>query len=136
MQPQLPRPLWKNIRHYFPQDNSVILCGWQEPTGANLWRFSLCPQSHHSIPKEWLSAPSACNAHDLPSIGKLVCYLHAAARFPVKFTWLADIHAGNFTSWPGLTLANSAQYCPSSVKSLKGHLTQSRKVIRSKKKKS
>ncbi len=50
----------------------------------------------------------ALNAHDLSSVGALIHYLHAAAGFPVKSTWLAAIKAGNYSSWPGLTYANAS----------------------------
>jgi hypothetical protein len=83
-------------------DDSILLQGWREPTGAKLWRFSLLPDnnaSHHvSLPTP-NDTPSALNATDLPSIGALVHYLHAAAGFPVKSTWLAAIKAGNYASW-------------------------------------
>jgi hypothetical protein len=68
----------------------------------------------------------ALNAHDLPSVGALVNYLHAAAGFPIKSTWLASIKAGNYASWPGLTYANASKYCPSSHETIKGHLSQVR----------
>ena len=58
-------------------------------------------------------------------------YLHAAAGFPVKSTWLAAIKAGNYASWPGLTYANASKYCPDSTETLKGHLTQTRQGLRS-----
>eukprot|EP00956_Cyclotella_meneghiniana_P042677 scaffold249030_cov93-Cyclotella_meneghiniana.AAC.1 len=73
----------------------------------------------------------ALNAHDLPSVGALVHYLHATAGFPVKATWLAAIKAGNYSSWPGLTYANASKYCPSSDETIKGHLAQVRQGIRS-----
>ena len=46
--------------------------------------------------------------------------------FPVKSTFLAAIKAGNYASWPGLTYANAKNYCPVSIETLQGHLTQSR----------
>ena len=71
------------------------------------------------------------NAHNLPSVCALVHYLHACAGFPVRSTWLAAIKAGNFASWPGLTYTNAAKYCPVSVETLKGHMTQTRQGTRS-----
>ncbi|KAL7478323.1 hypothetical protein ACHAW6_004092 [Cyclotella cf. meneghiniana] len=41
-----------------------------------------------------MQAPTALNAHDLPSVGTLIQYLHVAAGFPLKSTWLAAIKAG------------------------------------------
>ena len=75
----------------------VILCGWQELTGAT------------SILTEWRSAPFALNAHALPILGALVYYLHDKAGFPFKSTWLTAINAGNIASWPGVTLAKAAK---------------------------
>ena len=71
------------------------------------------------------------NTHDLPSVCALVHYLHACAGFPVRSTWLAAIKAGNFSSWPGLTYTNAEKYCPLSVETLQGHMTQTRQGKRS-----
>eukprot|EP00804_Cyclotella_cryptica_P026938 CCRYP_014755-RA/>CCRYP_014755-RA protein AED:0.22 eAED:0.22 QI:0/0/0/1/1/1/3/0/664 len=102
--------------------------------GAKLWRFSLLPDtipSHHVPHPTSSNTPSALNATNLPSVCALVHYLHAAAGFPVKSTWLAAIKAGNYASWPGLTYANASRHCPDSSETIKGHLTQARKGIRS-----
>ncbi|KAL7502269.1 hypothetical protein ACHAXN_000895 [Cyclotella atomus] len=89
----------------FANDGSMLLKGWREQNGARLWRFSLIP--NETVTPTWaMQAPSALNAHDLPSVSALVHYLHAAAGFPVRSTWLAAIKAGNYASWPGLTYAN------------------------------
>ena len=74
---------------------------------------------------------AAFTAHDLPSVGALVRYLHAAAGFPVKSTWLAAIKAGNLSTWPGLTYAHASRYCPNCEENSKGHLTQAKQGIRS-----
>ena len=108
-----------------------MLRGWRETTGSKLWRFSLRPGDHPIPPPDWSKVPTALNAHNLPSMGTLVRYLHATAGFPVKCTWLGAIKAGNYSSCPGLTYAYASKYFPLSVESIKGHLTQSRQVIRS-----
>ena len=71
------------------------------------------------------------NAHNLPSVCTLVHYLHACSGFPVRTMWLAVIKAGNFTSRPGITYTNAAKYCPVSIETLKGHMTQTRQGTRS-----
>ena len=114
----------------FAQDGTSLLNGWREQHGAKLWRFSLIPNKT-TTPTWAPQSPTALNAHDLPSVGALVHYLHATAGFPVKSTWLAAIKAGNFASWPGLTYANAAKYCPSSDETIKGHLSQVRQGLRS-----
>jgi hypothetical protein len=68
---------------------------------------------------------------DLPSIAGLIGYYHAAAGAPVKSTWLAAIKAGNYASWPGLSYALAAKYCPCPDATLKGHMAQSRQHVRS-----
>ena len=59
------------------------------------------------------------NAHDLPSVGTLVHYLHTCVGFPVRSTWITEINTGNYASWPGLTVTNAAKYFLVSVESLK-----------------
>ena len=81
-----------------------------------------------------LMNPEAKKAYDLPSLEALVRYMHVAAGFPVKSTWLKAINKGNFTTWPGLTYSNEAKYCPQSVENLKGHMVQSSQGVRSTKK--
>ena len=114
----------------FASDGSTLLKGWREQQGAKLWRLLLIPDNTNS--PQWAThEPMALNAHDLPSVGALVHYLHATAGFPVRTTWLEAIKAGNYASWPGLTYANVSKYCPSSDETIKGHLTQVRQGIRS-----
>ena len=119
----------------FIQYNAALLRDLRKTVGAKLWRFVLSPQDHPSVPTEWKPGPVALNTHNLSIIGSLVRYLHMVAVFTVNSTWLTDIKAGNFTSWPGLTYVNASKYCPVSVWSLQGHLTQARKGVRSTKSK-
>jgi hypothetical protein len=111
-----------SVNVYAP-DGTTLLQGWREQAGAKLWRFFLIPMDTISS-SLGTQTPTALNAYDLPSVGALVHYLHAAAGFPVKSTWLAAIKAGNFASWPGLTYANASKFCPSSDETIKGHLSQ------------
>ena len=114
-------------------NKTILLKGWRDATGAKMWRFSLRPEYNHvsSIQPEPPTIPTALNAHDLPRFGALVRYLHAAAGFPVKSTWLAASRAVNFSTWPGLTYANASRYCPNCEETSKGHLTQAKQGIRS-----
>ena len=103
-----------SVTVYSP-DDAVILRGWRELAGAKLWRFSLRPQDHPSIPTDLKSGPVVLNYHNLLSIGSLVHYLYKAMGFPVKSICLTAIKVGNFTSYPSLTYANASKYCPVSV---------------------
>ena len=71
------------------------------------------------------------NAYDLPSLEALVRYMHAAAGFPVKSTWIKAIKKENFATWPGLTYSNTSNYCPQSVETLKVHMVQSSQGLQS-----
>ena len=119
-----------SVTVFFKYD-TIILRSWREPSGYKMCRFSLRPKDHPVVPPEWISGPTALNSHELPSVGALFRYLHAATVFQVKSTWLAAIKAGNYASWPSLTYANAYKYFPISVESLQGHITQSRQGTRS-----
>ncbi|KAL7531028.1 hypothetical protein ACHAXR_003813, partial [Thalassiosira sp. AJA248-18] len=112
-----------------------VLSGWRaldEP--GKLWHFNLLPEGEE-IPTETMPRQSASlaaySAYDLPSVGALVAYLHAAAGFPVKDTWLRAIKAGNYATWPGLTYSNAAKYCPDAEETILGHMVQTRQGARS-----
>ena len=66
----------------------------------------------------------AYSTHGLPIVEALIRYFHAAAGYPVCSTWLTAISAGNYSSWPGLTLANATKYYPSTTDTIMGHLVQ------------
>jgi hypothetical protein len=42
------------------------------------------------------------NVYTLPSIATTVRYLHAAAGFPKKDTWMKAIEMNNYATWPGV----------------------------------
>ena len=97
-----------------------FLTGLRELTGAKLWSVSLqselddvkpcLPNDANPIQETTLEAYSA---YKLPSVEALVRYFHAAAGYPVKDTWRKTTRTGTYALWPGLTLANATQYCPS-----------------------
>jgi hypothetical protein len=46
----------------------------------------------------------ANNVYNSPSTKETIRYLHASAGHPVEDTWTKAIKAGNFTTWPGLSV--------------------------------
>ena len=71
-------------------------------------------------------------AYDLPSTRKLVEYLHCTAGSPVKSQFLKAVKAGNFKSFPGLSVANVSRYCPlQATPTVLGHMTQVPQGLRS-----
>ena len=109
----------------FSKDNTVLPKGYREKFGDKPWHFSLRPKN--TVLQQCSTGPISLNADDIPSVGTLVPYLHAAAGFPVKSTLLTASKAGNYASWPDLTSANASKYCPVPIETLQGHIKQSRK---------
>ena len=64
--------------------------------GETLWTVSV-PQTTRKKREE------ASNVYNLPSIAQSIKYLHAAAGYPVKDTWIKAMNAGNYTTWPRIT---------------------------------
>jgi len=73
---------------------------------------------------------------ELPSTRQTIMYHHTSAGFPVKETFLDAIRAGNYATWPGLTVAALHKCFPDSDKTQKGHMKGQRQGIRSTKQKS
>ncbi len=57
--------------------------------------------------------------------------MHAVCGYPVKSTWLKAIKAGNYVGWPMLNEHNIQKYYPETIETVKGHLNQARKNVRS-----
>ena len=111
-----------------------MLTGWREASGPRLWRIALqpgeanLPRMHHNAT---LATLAAYSAYDLPSVVALIRSFRAAAGYLVRSTWLKSVSAGNYSSWPGLTLANATKYCPSATATIMGHLVQKIQGVRS-----
>ena len=71
------------------------------------------------------------NVYELPSIERAVRYLHGAAGFPTKATWLKSIRAGNYLTWPLITVKHVHKYFPESEETQKGHMRNQRQGVRS-----
>jgi hypothetical protein len=82
--------------------------------------------AHHATKK--------CEAHSVYECSNkrdLVRFLHAAAFSPVPDTWIKAIRAGHFATWPGLTEELVRKHLPKKLVTVKGHLIQRRKNLRS-----
>ena len=66
---------------------------------------------------------TAYNVHRIRSKEVLVDYLHCAAGYPVKRTWIAAIKNGFYSTWPGLTAELVSRYLPDDTEEIAaGHL--------------
>eukprot|EP00804_Cyclotella_cryptica_P011352 CCRYP_016364-RA/>CCRYP_016364-RA protein AED:0.38 eAED:0.38 QI:0/-1/0/1/-1/1/1/0/377 len=98
------------------------------------------PRYHVPTPthiREHLQASLQCNTdhilnvYELPSIEQSIRYLHAAAGFPTKSTWLAAIRKGNYSTWPLITVKNVHKHFPQSEETQQGHMRNQRQGTRS-----
>jgi hypothetical protein len=117
-----------------------VLQGWRDENG--LWKLGyndplvMSKQRKHnnSAKKTSLNIErpnkTAANVYSLPSISWVIIYLHAAAGFPTKPTWLKAIANGNYKSWPGVTTANVKKHFPESIETQKGHMKKQRQNVR------
>jgi hypothetical protein len=48
------------------------------------------------------------NVYELPSLEPTVRYLHAAAGFPPKSTWLKAVRQGNYSTWPLINIKKTS----------------------------
>ena len=111
-----------------------ILTGWRGTHMLKIWRFTLSPTEDPTTPatpRNKRTSLRAYIAYDLPSVAALVRYIHAAAGFPTKHTWLNAIKAGNFDTCPGPTYSNASKYLPQTTEIIKGHMTQTKQGVRS-----
>ncbi len=64
-------------------------------------------------PDQFIAGVDEANAIiDLPNNRQKLLYLHAAAGFPPKETFLSAVHAGNYATWPGLTTTLISKHFP------------------------
>jgi hypothetical protein len=71
------------------------------------------------------------SVYEISKVYDVIHYLHAAAGSPVPLTFIREIKTGNFTTWPTLTPEHVTKYLEKSEATVKGHLNQTRKNVRS-----
>ena len=71
------------------------------------------------------------HVYNLPSIKPATRYLHAAAGFPTKRTWLKAICNGSYLIWPLITVKNVNKCFPESDKTQQGHMRGQHQGVRS-----
>jgi hypothetical protein len=93
------------------------------PTG--LWTIDLNPPSPPSPTLQANSAYTTTNKRDLAQ------FLHQCCYSPTSSALITAIQHGNFATWPGLTAELIRKHLPKSDATVKGHLRQSFKNLRS-----
>jgi hypothetical protein len=116
----------------------AILTGWRDKQ-TGLWHFPLKTTIKNQTTDTSLLSKNdstmiteeiAANVHDLPSTEQVIKYLHAAAGFPAKPTWLQAIRAGFYATWPMLNAKSVNKYFHESEEMQKGHMRQKRSGVR------
>ena len=72
------------------------------------------------------AAEAIHNVYELPSIERTIRYLHAAAGFPTKATWIKSIRNGNYLTWPLITVKIFNKYFLESEENQKGRMRNQR----------
>ena len=71
------------------------------------------------------------HVYELPNMDPSIPYLHSAAGFPTKPTWLKATRKGRFLSWPLVNMKNVNQCFPNSKETQRGHMHSQRQGMRS-----
>ena len=100
-----------------------VLQGYKR-CGAKLWTATL-DESKNAVSEQ------IHYVFNLPSTPEAIKFLHVAAGYPVKDTWIAAINAGNYITWPGLTAKTVRRHFPESDETQKGHMKQQHQNVRS-----
>ena len=96
-------------------------------TAAFLEQMNLFTQEPTHPPK----IDTINNVYELPSIGRAVWYLHAAAGFPTKVTWMKSIRNGNYLSWSLINIQNVSKHFPEYEETHKGYIRNQQQGVRS-----
>jgi hypothetical protein len=100
-----------------------------------LWTVDLQANNLHKAndkkTKPNLKYEQAHSVYECTNKWDVVRFLHAAAFSPVQDTCLKAIRSGHFATWPGLTEGLVRKHLQNEIATVKGHLSQRRKNMRS-----
>jgi hypothetical protein len=112
---------------------AAVINGWRD-ISTGMWRVALLPTAPTNQPTTKLPTEALHNVYEVKTQPELIRYLHAAAGYPTKSTWVKAIKNNQYASWPGLTMEAVSKYFPESDKTHKGHGRKRRSGLRSTKK--
>jgi len=114
----------------------TVLEGHRDPS-RNLYMVPL----EDSLPPPGVVSPmindpivpchTAANAYEIQAVQVIIAYLHAAAGFPAKETWLRAVDANLYSSWPGISPPRVRRHLTKPEPTTFGYLKLIRKYIRS-----
>jgi hypothetical protein len=111
-------------------NGDIVMTGKRDHT-TGLWTVPLDETAEMERDKKKGVANEINNVYEISKVHATIQYLHAAAGSPVLSTFVKAIEAGNFATWPTLTAQHVKKYLGKSEATVKGHLNQTRKNVRS-----
>jgi len=103
------------------------LQGWWD--GRGLWMVPVVDDTATSPSLD--VAETAMSVYKLPSTKEVVRFLHASLGHPTQATLLTGAQHGNLVTFPGMTPQNISRHFPESDETQKGHMKQTKQVVRS-----
>ena len=110
-------------------DNQIVISGTRSDT-TTLWHMDLPDE----VEKTHMFPHSANAAIPTDSIANVIAFMHGAFFSPTTSTLEKAMKKGYIPKIPGFTAENLKKYPPRSAATIKGHLDQTRKNIKSTKK--
>ena len=116
----------------YNRSKDLVLTG-QRNQNDGLWDVNLSSLKSAppvSLPMYTTASLNAVLRYDKTK-SELAAYLHAAAGYPTKSSFITAIKNGNFLTWPGLTPELISKHLLPSIPTTKGHLKQEQQNLRS-----
>ena len=116
----------------YNKSKDLVLTG-QRNQNDGLWDVNLSSLKSAppvSLPMYTTASLNAVLRYDKTK-SELAAYLHAAAGYPTKSSFITAIKNGNFLTWPGLTPELISKHLLPSIPTTKGHLKQEQQNLRS-----
>lgn len=111
-------------------DNRIILQGKRDKA-TGLWHVNITPTEHAPLQGPNILQHAAMSAIAAETVGERIAFLHACAGAPALSTFKDAITAGFYTTWPELTARRIDKYIDTPEPTIKGHLDQERKNLKS-----
>ena len=117
-----------------PNTDTLLLNSWDVQKSRNpLYSVPTSKTTvHHVQTLMTKHTPEAIKSmYEIPSIEPTIRYLHTAAGFPTKATWLKSIRRENYLTWPLINIKNVTKISPDFGETQKRHMRGQRHGLHS-----
>jgi len=103
-----------------------------EPTAEAKQRYKMSPKDdpYPTVTTTISDRAYGGTAYEPKGMAKHIAFLHAAAGYPTKTTWIKAIDNNNYLGWPGLTAQRVRRFLTVPEETVYGHLHMIRQGIR------